>query len=243
MVLRRIEMAPWLLPNVFKAVWKCFVAASFVAIFLAASSLQAAPITVPTDLNLGDSYRLAFVTSSTTTANTSTDIGDYNTFVSGVANGQAELAALGTTWKVIGSTPTVAATNNTGTNPSSTGVPIYRLDGTRIADDNSDLWDGSILAPLIFTQVGIPTTFTKAHTGSWSDGNIVGGDGSLGKTFPAYGNPTKTNSEWISEGQVGPSLLPLYAMSGELTVVPEPSTVAFGLMGLLSLSYHGRRRR
>ena len=55
----------------------------------------AAPVTAPTSLNVGDQYRLVFVTSAVRDA-TSTNIADYIAFVSGVANGQAELAALGT---------------------------------------------------------------------------------------------------------------------------------------------------
>ena len=97
------------------------VAGCFVAILLATSSLQAGlitvppiPITVPSDLNPGDPYRLAFVTSTTRDA-TSTNIADYNNFVSGVANGVTQLAALGTTWKAIGSTSADDARDNTGT--------------------------------------------------------------------------------------------------------------------------------
>lgn len=88
----------------------------------------------------GDTYRLVFVTSTTTTA-TSTDIADYNAFVQGVANA----AGLGSvTWRAVGSTATVAARDNTGTNPSSgTGVSIILMNGTTvIADNNADLWGG-----------------------------------------------------------------------------------------------------
>src|SRR5690349_5670387 len=85
----------------------------------------AAPVTVPTSLNPGDQYRLAFVTSTTTDA-TSTSTFYYNTFVTNVANSVPELAALGTDWTVIGSTPGIDARTNTDTDPSnSTGFPIY----------------------------------------------------------------------------------------------------------------------
>ena len=62
---------------------------------LTTTGAMAAPVTAPTSLNVGDQYRLVFVTSAVRDA-TSTNIADYNAFVSGVANGQAELAALGT---------------------------------------------------------------------------------------------------------------------------------------------------
>src|SRR5690242_18076131 len=106
-------------------------AISLFACVATAARTDAALITVPPSLSVGDQYRLVFVTSTARNA-TSTNIADYNTFVTNTANGVAELVSLGTTWKVIGSTSSVSARDNTGTNPSSTGVPIYRLDGTRI---------------------------------------------------------------------------------------------------------------
>ena len=57
------------------------------------SSAQAAPIIVPTGLNPGDTYRLVFVT-STGRDGTSSNIADYNAFVTASANSQAALAAL-----------------------------------------------------------------------------------------------------------------------------------------------------
>jgi hypothetical protein len=92
-----------------------------VAVVLASLAASAAPITVPTGLNPGDTYRLAFLTSKFRDA-TSTTIADYNAFVTGVANGVPELAALGTTWRVIGSTQLVAATDNTDTSPLATRI-------------------------------------------------------------------------------------------------------------------------
>ena len=81
-------------------------------IWLCLTSLSYAnPITQPTDLNLGDKYRLVFVTSNTRDA-TSADISDYNTFVTNTANLVPELLALETTWSVIGSTSTVDARDN-----------------------------------------------------------------------------------------------------------------------------------
>ena len=118
----------------------------FLAVACCASpDSSAAPITVPTDLNLGDHYRLAFVTSTTRDA-TSSDIADYNAFVAGVAAGQPELAALGTTWTAIAATATVNAYDNTSTYPSYASPPIYRLDDTRLTDNNGQLWGGHSFA-------------------------------------------------------------------------------------------------
>jgi hypothetical protein len=86
------------------------LAISFVslAILGAASTSIAVPITVPTGLSPGDEYRLVFVTSTTRNA-TSSNIADYNLFVTGVANTIPELLALGTTWSATGSTRTVGS--------------------------------------------------------------------------------------------------------------------------------------
>jgi hypothetical protein len=69
---------------------------------LTVTSALSAPITTPTGLNAGDQYRLAFVTDSATTAESS-NINDYNTFVTTVANTQTALSSLATTWTAIGS--------------------------------------------------------------------------------------------------------------------------------------------
>jgi hypothetical protein len=54
------------------------VVISLVVWLFAITSTLAGIIAVPTDLGVGDQYRLAFVTSTTTDA-TSTNIDDYNT--------------------------------------------------------------------------------------------------------------------------------------------------------------------
>ena len=113
-----------------------------------AGAAQAALVVVPTGLAPGDQYRLVFVTDGTRDA-TSTNINDYNNFVTNQVTGSALANALSgagltTTWKAIGSTASVAARDNTGTNPSSTGVPIYLINGNKVANNNADLWDGSI---------------------------------------------------------------------------------------------------
>jgi hypothetical protein len=119
-------------------------------------------------------YRLAFVTTSIADATfggaTSTNIADYNTFVTTAANLVPDLVALGTTWKCIGSTLTVDAKVNTGTYITTDGsynaatdVPIYTTTGLRIATGNADLWDGSIENPISFDD-GTPIPVYVDHT-------------------------------------------------------------------------------
>jgi hypothetical protein len=90
-----------------------------------ATHARAVPITAPPGLDPGDQYRLAFVTSTLRDA-TSANIADYNAYVTTVANAVPELLALATTWTAIGSTASVDARDNTGTNPNvEAGVPIF----------------------------------------------------------------------------------------------------------------------
>ncbi|MFK7911315.1 MAG: PEP-CTERM sorting domain-containing protein [Akkermansiaceae bacterium] len=113
----------------------------------------------------GDTYRLIFVTSTTTTA-TSTDINTYNTFVQGVANG----AGLGgITWSAVGSTSSVDARDNTGTNPGGgVGEAIILMDGASIVADNyADMWDSDGIAATLWTSsntVGSDPTVDHARS-------------------------------------------------------------------------------
>ena len=117
-------------------------------------------ITVPTGLNPGDQYRLVFVTSQITNAE-STDINYYNNFVTADANSVPTLAALNTTWTAIASTPTVDARDNTLTNSnvaSDTSVPIYNLENNLVATSN--LWIspfGTHVNPIEYNEQGNPT--------------------------------------------------------------------------------------
>ncbi len=218
--------------------------------FLISPAASAAPITVPTDLNPGDKYRLVFVTSTTRDA-TSTDIAEYNAFVTTLAAAVPELASLGTTWKAIGSTLTVDARDNTDTNPNvATGVPIYGIDDVRVAHDNSDLWDGNILANIGVIEDGSsPIWDPRAWTGTSTIGtrSLNHELGALGPNVER-GAPTETSFWWIADGDGNKhDQRHLYAISGELTVapVPEPSTFALAGAGLIAIltSGHWRGRR
>jgi hypothetical protein len=149
-------------------------------------------LTVPPDLKPGDTYRLIFITSLTRDA-APTDIADYNTFVTRVASA-SRLGTLGATWKTIGSTRSIRAADNIG--PSS--APIYRLDGTRIANSTDDLWDGAILAPVLFTESGISLPSPFVWTGTRTDGAISPfylGSGHL----VSVASPLSTNFEWVDK--------------------------------------------
>lgn len=227
---------------------------SVAAMAITATASLAAPITIPTGLNPGDQYRIAFVTSTTRTA-LSSDIADYNAFVTAAANSVAGLASLGTTWSAIGSTATVNARDNTNTNFTiSTGVGIYLLNDTKLADDNADLWDGSLQNSLSIDETGATTTpingLNDVFTGTDQSGiaitNLVLGGGGNAVTGAAFG----TGQNWIdfdtnfNDG----NNLQFYGISGILTVaseetsVSEPGALTLMAVGLVGLGVIRRRR-
>ena len=212
---------------------------------LGTSAAQAALVVVPTDLAVGDQYRLVFVTAGTRNA-TSTNINDYNTFVTNQVTGSALATQLTTagfnlgtiTWKAIASTDSVAARDNTGTNPSSTGVLIYLIDGNRVANDNADLWLPPIIRPINVTQAGSTLGTEVVWTGTNSSG-VVGGSNGLGGSFAITGVTNLSTANWIQNSiTLRTSLRRLYGMSSVLTKptppvlkVPEPSS----LLGFITL--------
>ncbi|GCA78772.1 PEP-CTERM sorting domain-containing protein [Microcystis aeruginosa] len=223
----------------------CFVSGVALAT-LGTSAAQAALVVVPTGLAPGAQYRLVFVTADTRDA-TSTDINDYNTFVTNQVTGSALANALSgagltTTWKAIASTESVAARDNTGTNPSSAGVPIYLIDGNRVANNNADLWDGSLQHPINRNNLG-----TSSDDYVWTGSDSVGlgaFQSELGGIFqPFAGFSVETDAAWILADRLPWGYwFPLYAMSSVLTVpgngnqpapvtVPEPSS----LLGYITL--------
>ena len=184
---------------------------------------QADITTVPPALGPGDQYRLVFITKDKIFKAESSNIADYDGWVTAQASTSADLVALGTTWRVIGSTSSVSAKVHTDTDDSPAGlngVPIYRLDGAMIASSYDDLWDGSIENPLYVAQDG---TVLATCCGTWT-GTSTSGTGVTGNELgagPAVvdGAPNGTGANWIQTGPFGASNLQyLYAISDVLTV-------------------------
>ena len=239
----------------------------FTAIAAAAAfapAAQAAAIVIPGDGYTGD-FRIALITSSRTTADANNPISFYNGIVTTAATAVTELNDLGTTWTAIGSTIAVDARDNTGTNPTiSVGIPIYTTNGVRIADDNADLWDGT-LAQRLYYDIGTPDQggwnnhgfYDSTWTGTKTDGTQAGDgttnpqDGNALSTGPGSGGNNLTlggsyraDSGWIDaatgSGDDGRGRH-LLGMSGVISgAVPEPSTM--GLLALSGLALLRRRR-
>ena len=187
------------------------------------TSANARPV-VPTSLQPGDQYYLAFVSDGTRVA-TSSIIADYNSFVETQAALNPALTGteVGVGWHAIASTATTDAITNLGLLP---GKPIYLLDGTSVVSVTSAAgWLGATLQHAIdhnqFAATVGPATF--AWTGTSSAGTLSGvkplGDPSgVSQLGQATG---VVDQRWVNIGQAFSSQdLSLYAVSTVLILVP-----------------------
>lgn len=210
-----------------------------------ASRARADIIVVPPDLSVGDTYRLVFVTYDPILA-TSTNIADYNTFVTSEADEVSALAALDATWTVIGSTATVDAATNVGSSTSG----IYNLEGEMVADGTANLFSAyGVVNPIEYDQFGNPTD-EMVWTGSNWDGT-ADSPFTLGWFLAtAFGESDETtfgsalnNGFTCCGSQVAE---PIYAISSEITVTastPEPGAVALSALGGIFLLLARKRQR
>ncbi|BCX48517.1 hypothetical protein HAHE_24250 [Haloferula helveola] len=182
---------------------------------------------------IGDNYRLAFVTSGTTDA-TSNDIATYNTLVQNAANasslglGSASWFAIASAAGDGGGIPAVDARTNTSTNPGvdGTGEPIYLMNGTTIAaNDYSDLWDGVTNNHINRDEENAarPTNtipLFNPYGGVWTGTNDNGtANAALGVASPRFGIFSAETKFWESRGTSGQATeAALYGLSEVLTV-------------------------
>jgi hypothetical protein len=208
---------------------------------VATAHAHAAIVPVPTGLQPGDKYYLAFLTASGTTG-TSANIADYNAFAQSQANTVASLS--GFTWKAAVSTPSVSALTNLNIG----NFPVYRIDGVQIATGGTDLWDGSLMAAINVDQnEAVYGGGVAAWTGSNGNGTAyspyeLGGSGNL----PIIGAVNSTSSSWMVVNAVGSANTNrVYAFSNQLIVpVPEPASISIAACGaaLGGLALARRRR-
>jgi hypothetical protein len=215
-------------------------------VLLSASSAAASPISIPAGLAAGSTYFLTFVTSDTHDA-LSSDIAAYDAFVTAEADMDPTLAALNTTWRVIGSTATVDAIDHAGV----TG-PVYNTRGEMVATGAGDMFDGTLDTPIVYTQSGID--LQAAHLLVWSGSNAQGigiAGQQLGATQVTAGDGDVAFHAWLDGigGSPLPAVLPAestlryYAVSGPLVVrTPEASSVALTMVPMLLMFALFRRR-
>ena len=200
------------------------------ALGVTAPVLLAGNVLAATQPNLpsGSQFRYVFVTSGNRNA-TSTDISDYNTFVNDAAIAGSQTSGITGEWAAIASTASISARTNTATTGTG-GVPIYRVDGTLVANNYGDLWDGAIANPINVTQ-NASTVNTSVWTGTTSDG--LSASRSLGSTYSIAGSSVGTDSSWISTTNgLNTTSRSLYAMSylQEIPTIPEPTTIIASLL-------------
>jgi hypothetical protein len=209
------------------------------------SIVSAAVITVPPGLAPGAIYHLVFVTSGTRDA-TSSNILDYDQFVTDQANLNPVLTGLGTTWRVIGSTATVDADDHV----SPLNGPIYRLDGVFVTDPA--LYTGTLSVPINLNQVGVLTpgivwTGTSNLNLHKTIYPLGGAPGTPGTMWTTNGRSDFSDVSWLSRNVRPPTESNrLYGISGPLVVaseIPEPATLTLFTAALLGLIWCARRRR
>jgi hypothetical protein len=217
-------------------------------LLLVVSPAQAVSVPyVPSGLNPGDTYHVVFVTDQKRDA-TSSNIADYNAFV----QSQAELAGAltqnwGVSWSAIASTATVDARDNIAVDTS----PIYLLpfqgSGDLVADNATDLWDGSIQAFIQTDQFGTIEGQDNIWTGTATDGTeslFLTLPAGLGSSNPRTGSSGDAEAGWVDFAtEPADTSLALYAVSEELTVVPVPAAVWLFGSGLLGLVGVARRSK
>lgn len=231
-------------------------------LFLVAQIAVGDVIIPPPGLESGDEYRLAFVTSGVRRA-TSTDIEFYNDFVNLEASrANSIISALDIEWKAIVSTDEVDARDNTNTNWLETGdvgVPIYRVDGERVASDYTQFWtidftedvavlnitpSGGQVFPDPLSRLGIPEVFTGTDfTGRAAFSNAFQESRAVGNSRVMIGDASSATFRfWGAEVASGDSFSRhIYAISEVLTVVPEPTGACLILFVVLGLAYRNRQ--
>ena len=95
----------------------------------------------PAGVPVGGKFRLLLITDTWRDAS-STSISTYDSHVqSQVGSGHTVIRPYSGQFKVVGSTSAVDARDHVGA--TGTGVPIYWMGGSKVADDYADFWDGS----------------------------------------------------------------------------------------------------
>ena len=213
----------------FDGEWSATVTATPMAGLSAADPTQVLPdwALTPTGLEVGDRFRLLFVSSGTRNAE-SADIGVYNTFVQNQAQGgDANLGPIAGQFKALISTSAVDARDNTGTTYTSgnKGVAIYWVGGAKVADDYEDFYDGGWDSNAPKDQSGGDVSGNiNVWTGSDSDGTESGTSEQFGAgdSIVQYGRPRTSGEEIRGAQRSADNAHYLYGLSPVFTVVGVP---------------------
>lgn len=205
-------------------------------LFIACSAAKLQATVILPSLPVGSQYQLIFVTLGDNPGQ-SADIATYNAFVATEATLSPSIAALDAEWHAVVSTVTVPAI----VNALNDGLSVYNTQGILVANAATGIYNGSLLSPVQYTQFGNARS-SQVWTGATSIGGIP--DNPMGGAVCVLGDSSATGANWISGGATfSGNFFPLYALSGPITVVPEPSSIILIAFGALALSAFSRRLR
>ena len=184
---------------------------------------------IPSGVASGGKFRLLFVT-TTKRNGRSTNIAHYNSFVQArAANGHAAIQNYGKGFRVLGSTQAVNARANTCSRSSDTDAAVYWLNGTKVADNYGDMYDGSwdnINADRF--ENGSENFGVGSDTRIWTGTNNNGTTDSfnyLGGFSPAFGISTSPNTP-LKSGITTIGNYRLYGLSQVFVVDADRTTPA-----------------
>ena len=219
---------------------------------VAGASAELAEMEVPSDwtlkpaaLGVGDAFRVLFVSKGVRNARP-TRIVDYNAFVqAAAAAGHHDIRGYSSGMRAVGSTradgskPAEHARDSTGTlyTADDKGVPIYWLDGNRLADDYEDFYDGSWDDEVNATDesgedrpFGSGTLANRPFTGSDHDGTADTQGTTQGTQPRGLGSSTvrtaRQNDNRSGEGPIG----------GTATASRDDERPFYGLSSVLRIS-------
>ena len=165
----------------------------------------------PTDLSAGEKFRLLFITG---TGNpTSSNIATYNTYVQAqAAAGHADIQDYGSWFRILGSTQSTDARDNTSTTSGDTNASTHWLNGAKVADNYGDLYDSSwddevnprgadgaaitLTSPNNHVWTGSETDGTEASTGGFSQ--ALGTGPVRSGRLNGVGSPLNSTSFWTT---------------------------------------------
>jgi hypothetical protein len=173
----------------------------------------------------GDLYQLAFVSSQEYVGTGSGDISFWNSRVRVLAGNSSVSNLARVSWSVIGSTADVDARDH-----AHVGAPVVTMDGTAIAINRDDVWDGDLISPIRVDEHGVrhfiggAATDFRVWTGTDTNGIAVLGE-SLGTNTLTAGSFQSAGAAWINafSGQAATETAFLYALSEVLTIQGAPS--------------------
>ena len=192
---------------------------------------------IPTGLGLGDQFRLIFFSSATRDA-LPTSIDDYNAWIQDLAAaGHDDIQAYSRGFKVVGCTADVDARDNTGTrfNSADRGVPIYWLNGDKVADDYADFYDGSWSNEGgLKKQNGRPGPEPGyAFNWPWTGCDKYGTENITGGTSHALGDPDASDVRVGKLNSFAGNETPLW--NGSYAYSPSGNRAMYGLSGVFNV--------